>query len=321
MTAEFSGRGRVAATSPCHLLQHSETAPRWEFVLAGVAPRSNSSRFVLEVAAVEEPGVAPELRAARSIDDEYTPTIFEMLSLAAQAQNDSSPRSFLQWKATAYGSRSPRREDGIRCRSHGLRAANWSLPMSALSVPTLGTGPAAAYKRQRRQHLLWGEEGKVYPGEALPEAGRRCWASGSPPRTPSPPSSSPSWPWRWAPRCCCCCWAAACSSAPRGSATPSTSPSTEWDEPRETPRITLVPRGCCRGSSALSLVPSPSSRGPGSEGTQVPVAVAHIVSPSVPLLLLPQSSSRCSPSAPDPPNQGKGLGGVDQGFLELLPKG
>uniref|UniRef100_A0A672UY82 Glycosylated lysosomal membrane protein n=1 Tax=Strigops habroptila TaxID=2489341 RepID=A0A672UY82_STRHB len=142
-----SPNGRVAATSPCHLLQHSETAPRWEFVLAGVAPRSNSSRFVLEVAAVEEPGVAPELRAARSIDDEYTPTIFE-------AQNDSSPRSFLQWKATAYGSRSPRREDGIRCRSHGLRAANWSLPMSAfVSAVNISFGERRGRFTQEKRYL------------------------------------------------------------------------------------------------------------------------------------------------------------------------
>ncbi|XP_009876847.1 PREDICTED: lysosomal protein NCU-G1, partial [Apaloderma vittatum] len=69
-----------------------------EFVLAGVTPRGNASRFMLEVATVEETGVAQKLRSARSIDDEYTPTIFEMLSLVAQSRNDSSALSFLQWK-------------------------------------------------------------------------------------------------------------------------------------------------------------------------------------------------------------------------------
>ncbi|NXD74037.1 GLMPA protein, partial [Eolophus roseicapillus] len=143
-------------------LLHTANSSKVEFVLAGVAPRGNGSRFVLEVAAVEEAGVTPALRAARSIDDEYTPTVFEVLSLAAQAQNESSARSFLQWKATAYGSRSPRREDGIRCRSHGLRAANGSLPMSSVVRAYFGDGAGSSYSVSAVNISFGGEEGRVY---------------------------------------------------------------------------------------------------------------------------------------------------------------
>lgn len=59
-------------------LLHTADSSQLEFVLAGVAPRGNSSHFVLEVATVEEAGAVRRLRSERSIDDEYTPTIFEV---------------------------------------------------------------------------------------------------------------------------------------------------------------------------------------------------------------------------------------------------
>ncbi|NXM65262.1 GLMPB protein, partial [Serilophus lunatus] len=143
-------------------LLHTADSSQVEFVLAGVAPRGNSSRFVLEVATVEEPGVLRSLRSARSIDDEYTPTIFEMLSLVAESQNDSSTLSFLQWKATAYGSRSPRREDGIQCQAHGLQAANWSLPVSSIVQAYFGDGVGSTYSVSAVNVSFGGEEGRVY---------------------------------------------------------------------------------------------------------------------------------------------------------------
>lgn len=85
-----------------------------------------------------------------------------MLSLAAQARNESSARSFLQWKATAYGSRSPRLEDRIRCRSQGLQAANGSLPMSSLVRAYFGDGAGSSYSISAVNISFGGEEGKVY---------------------------------------------------------------------------------------------------------------------------------------------------------------
>ncbi|NXC22887.1 GLMPA protein, partial [Corythaeola cristata] len=147
---------------PLPSLLHTANSSKVEFVLAGVAPRGNSSRFMLEVATVEETGVAQRLRSERSIDDEYTPTIFEMLSLVAESQNDSSTLSFLQWKATAYGSQTPRREDNIQCRSHGLQAANWTLPMSSIVRAYFGESIGSTYTVSAINISFGGEDGEVY---------------------------------------------------------------------------------------------------------------------------------------------------------------
>ncbi|KAM9623155.1 glycosylated lysosomal membrane protein isoform 1-T1 [Morphnus guianensis] len=154
---ETSGRD-----GPLPSLLHTANSSKVEFVLAGVALRGNSSRFVLEVATVEEIGVVQKLRSARSIDDEYTPTIFEMLSLVAESQNDSSTLSFLQWKATAYGSQTPRREDSIQCWSHGLQAANWTLPVSSIVHAYFGEGVGSTYTISAINISFGGEDGKVY---------------------------------------------------------------------------------------------------------------------------------------------------------------
>ncbi|KAL2295681.1 hypothetical protein Nmel_018800 [Mimus melanotis] len=143
-------------------LLHTADSSQLEFVLAGVAPRGNSSRFVLEVATVEEAGAVRRLRSQRSIDDEYTPTIFEVLSLAAESQNSSSTLGFLQWKATAYGSRSPRRDNGIQCRAQGLQEANWSLPTSSVIQAYFGDSLGSICTISALNVSFGGEEGEVY---------------------------------------------------------------------------------------------------------------------------------------------------------------
>ncbi|NXG00178.1 GLMPA protein, partial [Sakesphorus luctuosus] len=154
---EAHGRARCLPS-----LLHTPDSSQVEFVLAGVAPRGNSSRFTLEVATVEEPGVAQSLRSERSIDDEYTPTIFEVLSLVAESRTNSSTLSFLQWKATAYGSRSPRREDGIRCQAQGLQEANWTLPPSSIIQAYFGEGVGSTHSVNALNISFGGEEGRVY---------------------------------------------------------------------------------------------------------------------------------------------------------------
>lgn len=59
-------------------LLHTANSSKLEFVMNGVAPRGNSSRFMLEMLMVEGPGRHRRLESVRSIDDEYTPTIFEV---------------------------------------------------------------------------------------------------------------------------------------------------------------------------------------------------------------------------------------------------
>lgn len=86
----------------------------------------------------------------------------QTLSLVAESRNGSSARSFLQWKATAYGSPSPRREDNIQCRSRGLQAANWTLPVSSIIRAYFGEGAGSTYTVSAINISFGGEDGKVY---------------------------------------------------------------------------------------------------------------------------------------------------------------
>ncbi|NWT94741.1 GLMPB protein, partial [Urocynchramus pylzowi] len=154
---ETSGRASLLPS-----LLHTADSSQLEFILAGVAPRGNSSRFLLEVATVEEAGAARRLRSQRSIDDEYTPSIFQVLSLLAESQNSSSTLGFLQWKATAYGSPSPRREDGIQCRARGLQVANWTLPLASVVQAYFGDSLGSSCTVSALNVSFGGEEGEVY---------------------------------------------------------------------------------------------------------------------------------------------------------------
>ncbi|XP_038017814.1 glycosylated lysosomal membrane protein [Motacilla alba alba] len=155
----YEGSGRAG---PLPSLLHTADSSQLEFVLAGVAPRGNGSRFLLQLATVEPAGAARRLRALSSIDDEYTPSIFQVLSLLAEPRNGSSPLAFLQWKATAYGSPSPRREDGIRCRAGGLRQANGSLPVPAVLRAYFGDTLGSSCTVSALNVSFGGEEGQVY---------------------------------------------------------------------------------------------------------------------------------------------------------------
>ncbi|XP_057898818.1 glycosylated lysosomal membrane protein [Melospiza georgiana] len=153
----YEGSGRAVRLPR---LLHTADSSQLQFVLAGVLPRGNGSRFVLQLAALEPPGAQRRLRARSSIDDEYTPSVFQELSLVAEPPNGTgSALSFLQWKAAAYGSPSPRREDGVRCRAGRLRAANGSLPAAAVPRAFFGDGPAAL---SLLNVSFGGEEGHVY---------------------------------------------------------------------------------------------------------------------------------------------------------------
>ncbi|XP_070622797.1 glycosylated lysosomal membrane protein [Erythrolamprus reginae] len=102
-------------------LLHSANTTKVEFAIKDVAPRGNDSHFALEILAVEEGSRQKQLQSARSIDDEYTPTIFEMAQLISEPHNHSLGSSFLQWKSAAYRSPNPSREDTVHCQYYSLQ--------------------------------------------------------------------------------------------------------------------------------------------------------------------------------------------------------
>ncbi|KAG8146655.1 hypothetical protein E2320_013785 [Naja naja] len=105
---------------PC--LLHSANSSKVEFTMEGVAPRGNRSRFALEILVVEEGSRRKQLQSALSIDDEYTPTIFEMAQLTSEPHNHSLGSSFLQWKTAAYNSKTPHRQNTVHCQYYPLQA-------------------------------------------------------------------------------------------------------------------------------------------------------------------------------------------------------
>lgn len=86
----------------------------------------------------------------------------QTFSLVAESRNDSSTLSFLQWKATAYGSQAPKREDSIQCHSGSLKAANWTLPRSSIVLAYFGEGVGSTYTINAVNISFGGEDGNIY---------------------------------------------------------------------------------------------------------------------------------------------------------------
>ncbi|XP_061598032.1 glycosylated lysosomal membrane protein [Cololabis saira] len=97
-------------------LLHSGNSSQVQVWLDGVSPQSPNSRFLLELEAVG--GVYPLSRVdvRRSIDDEFTPSIFQVSQWVSSANGSSDVRSFVQWKPVAYRQPHPALEDATPCR-------------------------------------------------------------------------------------------------------------------------------------------------------------------------------------------------------------
>lgn len=96
-------------------LLHSANSSQLELWLDGVPARAARSRFLLELAAVggANPPSRTELR--RSIDDEFTPSIFKEVLWLPQSNGSSHFPSFVQWKPVAYREAPPTLEAATSC--------------------------------------------------------------------------------------------------------------------------------------------------------------------------------------------------------------
>ncbi|XP_067878966.1 glycosylated lysosomal membrane protein [Heterodontus francisci] len=134
--AAFEDSGRDSFLP--HLL-HTANSSKLEFVIDGVEPRGNQSRFALELIVLEAEGVQRELRVCHTIDDEYTPSIFQMDKLVAKVRNESGVTSFLQWKPVAYSSPQAARTNSVATQHYGPRLGrNQSLPASSIAYAFFG---------------------------------------------------------------------------------------------------------------------------------------------------------------------------------------
>ncbi|KAM4013474.1 glycosylated lysosomal membrane protein [Anomaloglossus baeobatrachus] len=108
-------------------LLHTANCTKLEFIISGVQPRGNQSRFALEMVTLEKKSGHKKVRSVRSIDDEYTPTIFEMMELVPDSPNASHAQGYFQWKSVAYGSVNGTRSDSLPCVVYDPQDVNQTL--------------------------------------------------------------------------------------------------------------------------------------------------------------------------------------------------
>ncbi|KAG8432063.1 hypothetical protein GDO86_019527 [Hymenochirus boettgeri] len=119
----ISAYGVSGRDSASPRLLHTANCTKLEFRIDNVKPRGNNSRFALEMITLEKGG-RKKIESVRTIDDEYTPTIFEMMQLVPDSWNDSYARGFIQWKSVAYGSANGTRADVIPCQLYAPQPLN-----------------------------------------------------------------------------------------------------------------------------------------------------------------------------------------------------
>ncbi|XP_068108298.1 glycosylated lysosomal membrane protein [Hyperolius riggenbachi] len=125
----YEGTGRDL-TSP--RLLHTANSTKMEFVMSGVHPRGNNSRFALEMVTLEKKVGRKKMRSVRSIDDEYTPSIFEMMELVPDFPNASYAQGYFQWKSVAYGAAKGGRDAALHCQVYEPRSLNETFPYPSI---------------------------------------------------------------------------------------------------------------------------------------------------------------------------------------------
>lgn len=108
----FESRGREGVWPS---LLHNANSSQLAVLLKGVTPRTNQSHFSLELQTVSEAGLQSRVDIHRSIDDEYTPSIFQVSEWVWSDENSSSVVAFSQWKPVAYQKSVPAIEDAAPC--------------------------------------------------------------------------------------------------------------------------------------------------------------------------------------------------------------
>ncbi|XP_068505064.1 glycosylated lysosomal membrane protein [Syngnathus scovelli] len=97
-------------------LLHTANTSQVAVQLDGLSPRSERSRFFLELQAVG--GVSPlnAVEVHRSINDEFTPSVFKVSEWTSGDGSSANERSFVLWKQVAYRRSPPALEDASPCR-------------------------------------------------------------------------------------------------------------------------------------------------------------------------------------------------------------
>ncbi|KAM3596564.1 uncharacterized protein V6R79_016811 [Siganus canaliculatus] len=96
-------------------LLHTANSSQVEVWLDGMLPRATRSRFLLELQSVGGASPLSHVEVHRSIDDEFTPSIFQVSRWIPQ-NSSSVDLGFVQWKPVAYRRATHALEDATPCR-------------------------------------------------------------------------------------------------------------------------------------------------------------------------------------------------------------
>ncbi|KAJ3609700.1 hypothetical protein NHX12_024211 [Muraenolepis orangiensis] len=132
----FGSGGREAGRPG---LLHNANSSQLVVQLQGLLPRANRSRFLLELNGLGRPYGLSRLEVQRSIDDEYTPSIFTVSQWVS-----SSLLAFVQWKPVAYRRPDPTFSDGTPCHHSALVNVSGG-SSSGLSLAFYGAEAAASF--------------------------------------------------------------------------------------------------------------------------------------------------------------------------------
>ncbi|XP_077405004.1 glycosylated lysosomal membrane protein [Vanacampus margaritifer] len=109
--------GREGRDETWPRLLHTANSSQVSVRLDGLSPRSARSRFVLELQTVGGASPLDAVRVHRSIDDEFTPSIFKVSEWTSAANESAADeRGFVLWKQVAYRRSAPALEDTSPCR-------------------------------------------------------------------------------------------------------------------------------------------------------------------------------------------------------------
>ncbi|XP_062291798.1 glycosylated lysosomal membrane protein [Scomber scombrus] len=123
----FAEEGR---DQPWPRLLHTGNSSQLAVWLDGVLPRATRSRFLLELQAVGGANPLNSVEVKRSIDDEYSPSVFQV---SQWMSNSSEVGGFVQWRPVAYRRSSPALEEVTPCRHSSPRRPSDEAAVSAAS--------------------------------------------------------------------------------------------------------------------------------------------------------------------------------------------
>ncbi|XP_030645130.1 glycosylated lysosomal membrane protein [Chanos chanos] len=109
----YEGVGREEAWPA---LLHNANSSQLRLWLDRVTPRSNASRFLFELQSVGSPRHESRVDVLKSIDDEYTPSIFQVSQWVFSPPNANTVMGYTQWKPVAYRKAAPLTEDATPCK-------------------------------------------------------------------------------------------------------------------------------------------------------------------------------------------------------------